>query len=48
MKILLDANISWKLMKILTPAFDECVHVDLIGLKVPLDDKDIWDYALNK
>jgi predicted nuclease of predicted toxin-antitoxin system len=47
MKLLLDANISCKLIKALAPAFDECTHVDLIGLKVPADDKDIWDYALN-
>ena len=47
MKLLLDANISCKLIKALTPAFDECAHVDLIGLKVPADDKDIWNYALN-
>jgi predicted nuclease of predicted toxin-antitoxin system len=47
MKILLDANISWKLVNILRPAFDECAHVDLIGLETPADDKDIWNYALN-
>jgi predicted nuclease of predicted toxin-antitoxin system len=47
MKILLDANISWKLVNILTPVFGECAHVDLIGLPVPAGDKDIWDYALN-
>lgn len=51
MKILLDANISWKPVNILTPAFGECAHVDFIGqntgIKTPADDKDIWDYALN-
>jgi predicted nuclease of predicted toxin-antitoxin system len=47
MKILLDANISWKLVNILNPVFGECTHVDLIGLPVPSEDKDIWDYALN-
>jgi hypothetical protein len=26
MKVLLDANISWKLVKILKPAFDDCAH----------------------
>jgi predicted nuclease of predicted toxin-antitoxin system len=46
MKILLDANISWKLVNILKPAFDDCAHVDLIGLGTPADDKAIWDYAL--
>ena len=46
MKILLDANISWKLTNVLKPIFGECAHVDLIGLNVPADDIDIWDYAL--
>jgi len=46
MKLLLDANISWKLKNILTPVFGECAHVDLINLPIPVKDKDIWDYAL--
>jgi predicted nuclease of predicted toxin-antitoxin system len=46
MKILLDANISWKLSNVLKPIFGECAHVDLIGLSVPANDIDIWDYAL--
>ena len=45
MKILLDANISWKLVEILTPVFGECNHVDNIGLLIPAKDKLIWDYA---
>jgi predicted nuclease of predicted toxin-antitoxin system len=47
MKLLLDANISWKLVNILKPIFGECVHVDLIGIDVPAKDIDIWNYALN-
>jgi len=46
MKLLLDANISWKLVNILAPVFGECTHVDLIGLTVPVKDDDIWNYAL--
>jgi predicted nuclease of predicted toxin-antitoxin system len=45
MKILLDANISWKLVNKLKPIFGECVHVDLIGIDVPAEDIDIWNYA---
>ena len=45
MKILLDANISWKLTNKLIPIYDECAHVDYIGLNVPVDDLDIWKYA---
>jgi len=46
MKIILDANISWKLANKLKPYFCECAHVDLIGLNVPASDVDIWSYAL--
>ena len=45
MKILLDANISWKLVNILKPVFGECLHVDSMGLNVPVEDIDIWNYA---
>jgi len=45
MKILLDANISYKLVNKLKPIFGECDHVDLIGLNVPAQDIDIWKYA---
>ena len=46
MKLLLDANISWKIVKILKPIFDDCIHVDLINLPVPAKDLDIWNFAL--
>ena len=45
MKILLDANISWKLIDSLTHVYGECAHVDHIGLSVPAKDIDIWKYA---
>jgi len=45
MKLLLDANISWKLTNQLKHVFGECSHVDQIGLKVPVNDIDIWNYA---
>ncbi|MDR2971025.1 MAG: DUF5615 family PIN-like protein [Bacteroidales bacterium] len=47
MKILLDANISYKLVNKLKPVFGECNHVDLIGLNIPAQDIDIWEYARN-
>ena len=47
MKLLLDANISWKLVDRLKPIFGDCAHVDLIGLDVPAEDIDIWNYAEN-
>ena len=48
MKLLLDANISWRLCNKLKPHFEECFHVDHIGLKIPPSDNDIWKYALAK
>jgi len=45
MNVLLDANISWKLTNKLKPIFGECAHVDSIGLDVPANDIDIWNYA---
>ena len=33
-------------MDSLKSIFGECAHVDLIGLNVPADDTEIWNYAL--
>jgi predicted nuclease of predicted toxin-antitoxin system len=46
MKLLLDANLPYKLTNILSPIFGECFHVDNIGLNVPAKDTEIWSYAL--
>ncbi len=46
MKLLLDANISWRLTARLSEYFSECYHVDHIGLTVPAKDTEIWNYAL--
>ena len=46
MKLLLDANISWRLCGKLKSHFDDCFHVDYIGLNIPASDNDIWKYAL--
>lgn len=40
MKLLLDANISWKLAARLQPYFEACFHVDAVGLPVPAKDID--------
>ena len=46
MKLLLDANVSWRLVPILKEHFGECVHVDDIsGLECPAKDTKIWQYA---
>lgn len=46
MKLLLDANLSWRLVERLKPQFADCVHVDRTGLAVPAKDLEIWIYAL--
>lgn len=46
MKLLLDANISWRLTARLKEHFADCFHVDDIELTVPAKDTEIWNYAL--
>jgi predicted nuclease of predicted toxin-antitoxin system len=45
MHILLDANISWRLVDKLKPYFDKVEHVESIELNQPAKDLDIWEYA---
>ena len=45
MKLLLDANISWRLCIPLAEHFGECFHVNRIGLTIPPSDTMIWNYA---
>ncbi len=45
-KLLLDANVSWRLITNLKLHFEDCFHVDHIGLPVPASDIAIWKYAL--
>jgi predicted nuclease of predicted toxin-antitoxin system len=48
MKLLLDANVLWRLAAHLQPYFSYCLQVDHIGLSVPAKDIEIWNYALAK
>ncbi len=45
MKLLFDANISWRIAKTLREQFDDCIHVDNCGLDIPAADSDIWSYG---
>jgi predicted nuclease of predicted toxin-antitoxin system len=45
MHIILDANISWRLVDKLKPYFEKVEHVDLIDLNQPAKDFEIWNYA---
>ncbi|MBI3258256.1 MAG: DUF5615 family PIN-like protein [Ignavibacteriae bacterium] len=44
MKLLIDANISWRIAKILAPVF-EIIHIDKTNLHQPATDNQIWNYA---
>jgi predicted nuclease of predicted toxin-antitoxin system len=46
MKLLLDANISWRLCAPLTEHFGACDHVNRTALTPPAKDSEIWKYAL--
>ena len=46
MKLLLDANLSWRMIPILQQHFTACHHIDHIDeLIVPAKDWEIWKYA---
>ena len=45
MKILLDQNISFRVVGLLIASFEKVDHVKMIGL-TDASDKEIWDYAL--
>lgn len=45
MKILLDANLSWRLVNKLKDHFEEVQHVDSTTLEFPAKDLEIWNYA---
>jgi len=45
MKLLLDANISWRLCAPLAEIFGECLHVNKVNLALPPSDSIIWKYA---
>ena len=44
-RLLLDANLSWRSVSILKQYYDDCFHVDDIGLSIPAKDTEIWEYA---
>lgn len=46
MKLLLDANISWRLIAKLKTHFEDCFHADHIGIPVRAKDTAIWNHAL--
>ena len=45
MKLLLDANLSYRLVKKLASQFPDCLHVTRTGLPIPAEDTAIWQWA---
>ena len=45
MKLLLDANLSWRLVKQLSLHFGAVIHIDQTALPFPAKDNEIWNYA---
>lgn len=45
MKLLIDANLSWRLVRILQEKGFECLHVEQTGLPIPASDRMIWRFA---
>lgn len=45
MKLLLDENLSWRMIKKLTPFFTEIVHASELEIIQPANDISIWNYA---
>ena len=46
MKLLLDENISWRLVSKLKQYFDELQHISFIAINHPATDRQIWNFAL--
>jgi len=44
-KILFDENLSWRMIKQLTPFFTEVVHASELKIIQPANDISIWNYA---
>jgi predicted nuclease of predicted toxin-antitoxin system len=47
MKLLLDENLSWRLVKLLADIFPQSAHVTFVALPQPAPDLIIWNFALN-
>lgn len=44
MRVLIDANLSWRLSKLLSDLYN-CIPANKTGLQSPASDKDLWNYA---
>lgn len=44
-RLLFDANLSWRLVKKVADVFPDSIHVNRTGLPVPARDEAIWGWA---
>jgi len=45
MKLLLDENLSWRMVTVLKQYFEDCIHISKAELSNPPTDTEIWKYA---
>ena len=48
MKLLFDANISWRIIQLIEADFPNCFHVKDIPVTQPATDAAIWNFAKEK
>jgi len=46
MKLLLDANISWRIIKLIENDFLDCSHANNIKINQPAKDIEIWEFVI--
>ena len=46
-KLLFDANLSYRLVKKVIDNYEDCIHVSKTGLSIPALDIEIWEWAKN-
>jgi predicted nuclease of predicted toxin-antitoxin system len=46
MKLLIDANLSYRLVKRINHLFQATLHVERTGLPIPASDLEIWEWAV--
>ncbi len=45
MKLLLDENLSWRMVAVLKHYFEDCIHISNIKLSRLPTDTEVWNYA---
>jgi predicted nuclease of predicted toxin-antitoxin system len=45
MRLLLDDNISYRIVKKISESFPDCLHASRIGTQRPAPDRTLWEFA---